>query len=225
MFDWQSFLGDNYFLAVYGVTWFISVAHYRKYFDTGLKYFPMLIAYTFFNELLGYFIRYSEDFAFFNNRQFANDIIYNVYDVVFFSFFYFLYWKLIQRADFKNTVKYLGITVLMAFIISCFFQNPLIMALFYATSYASVVLVICIILYQSGKEKTVPSQEKYNLMNWVSLGLIIFYSIFPVIFLIGFLKHDIWVEYELGLVHKVLIIIMYVIFSMGFIVSRRRAFR
>lgn len=225
MADWLNFIKDQYFLIVYGITWLISVANYRKYFDTVLKYFPILIAYTFFNELLGYFIRYSEDFAFFTNKQFANDIIYNIYDIVFFGFFYVVYWKLIQRQKYKHLIKFFGFTVLLAFIISSFFQNPLVMALFYATSYASFVLVFCVILYYLDRRKIKSTQEKYNLMNWISIGLLVFYSIFPIIFLIGFLRADIWIKYHLDMVHKVLIIVMYVIFSVGFIVSRRRAFR
>jgi len=51
--EFIEFIKEDYFLIVYGITWFFSVINYKKYFDTVLKYFPILIAYTFLNELFG----------------------------------------------------------------------------------------------------------------------------------------------------------------------------
>ncbi|MEM6540217.1 MAG: hypothetical protein AAF634_03605, partial [Bacteroidota bacterium] len=67
----------------------MSVFHYRKYFDTVLRYFPLIIAYTFFNELLGNVIRYNENFAFRTESTDSNQIIYNIYIIIFFLFFFF----------------------------------------------------------------------------------------------------------------------------------------
>jgi len=35
-------------MIVYAVTLFISLTTYRKYYDNAFKYFPIIIAYTFF---------------------------------------------------------------------------------------------------------------------------------------------------------------------------------
>ncbi|MDT0622259.1 hypothetical protein [Croceitalea vernalis] len=223
--EFMEFILNRYFLIVYGITWFFSVANYKKYFDTILKYFPILIAYTFFNELLGALVIH-ERFALFSKFSEANALVYNIYAIIFFPYFFFIYWKLIENKKYKNFVKYIAISAIAAIIINSLFFNPLIKALYFAIAYCSIVLVFCIILYELGKKtKTIGYPEKYNLLRWVSAGLIIFYSIFPVIFLIRFFNPIIWADYNLGPIQKILIIVMYLLFCIGFHLSKRRAFR
>lgn len=216
----------NYFLIpVYLFALIIALRHYRKYFDTVLKFFPVLIAYTFFNELLGHFIRYSDNFAFFEDKTFANDIIYNVYDLFYYGFFFLVYWRLANSTKLKTSIKVLGIAVLMSYIISCFFQNPFTVSLFYATSIASFTLAIIVILHWTSRRTDWNWQlEKRNLMFWVSVGLFIFHIIFPILFLTGYLKSEIWYKYNFQTILRVIIVIMYTFFCFGFIASHRRAF-
>ncbi|MFD0796818.1 hypothetical protein ACFQZJ_05060 [Maribacter chungangensis] len=219
------FIKTNFIIGVYFVTLLISIVSYIKYFDTVLKYFPILIAYTLLNELLGHLIRYSENFAFLTDKSFANDIIYNIYDIFYYSFFYLIFWKLISRQTFKKWIKILSIIVLGSYIVSCFFQNPLQISLYYATSFASVILVVICILYLIDKGPNWEwHREKYNLVWWVSVGLILFHSIFPILFLLGFLGGDAWEQYELQTVLRFTILIMYMLFCIGFIKSRKRNF-
>lgn len=219
------FIKTNFIIGVYFLTLLISILTYKKYFDTYLKFFPILIAYTLLNELLGHLIKYSENFAFLADKTFANDIIYNIYDIFYYGFFYIVYWKLITQQKFKLWVKRLSIIVLLTYIISCFYQNPLEISLFYATSFASLILVITCILYRIDKGSNWEwNKEKYNLVWWVSLGLAIFHSIFPILFLLGYLRGDIWEQYELQTILRLAILIMYALFCIGFIKSRRRSF-
>ena len=81
------FFSEQYILIVYLVALIVSILHYKKYYDTLMKYLPIIIAYTFFNELLGYFIRYTDDFAFLSTETKNNEIIYNLYQLIFFIFF------------------------------------------------------------------------------------------------------------------------------------------
>lgn len=221
-------LKENYFLLSYGIALCIGIATYRKYYDTILKYLPILIAYTFLNELLGYLIRYYPNFSFFQDyiKTSQNDIIYNLYDLVYFGYFYYVYWKLNTRLKIKKWIQIAAFTALFSYIISIFFQNPLEISLYYATSYSSWILVFCILLYfydiYLNKEKFI---QPGNLMHWVSLGLLIFYNVFPIIFLIGYLDYNIWSNYNLSTVLRILIVIMYSIFTIGFIKARKREFR
>ncbi|NQZ45099.1 MAG: hypothetical protein HRT65_12375 [Flavobacteriaceae bacterium] len=219
-------LGMNYFLIpVYFLTLMVALYHYKKYFDTVLKLFPIIIAYTFFNELLGHLIRYSSEFAFFSKKTFANDLIYNIYDLFFYGFFYYVYWKLIHSKRRKKTIKILALTVLASYLISCCFQNPLTISLYYATSLASWVLALIIILYFSEKSTEWNWQrERSNLMFWVSLGLLLFSYIFPFLFFSGYLKPELWYAYNFQMVLRIIIVIMYGLFITGFVISHRRAF-
>src|SRR6056297_1353308 len=97
--DIIDFLQRSYFVIAYGVTLILSIITYQKYFDTQFKYLPAIIAYTLLNEILGYFIRYYPEFSFFPNLKDArvNEIIYNIYDLIFFPFFYYAYWQLVEN--------------------------------------------------------------------------------------------------------------------------------
>ncbi|GMN10802.1 hypothetical protein MTsPCn9_30330 [Croceitalea sp. MTPC9] len=219
------FLGQNYFVLVYAITLVIAIFYYRKYFDTELKYFPLIIAYTFFNELLGYFIRYTDGFAFFPEKEYlnANDIIYNIYSLIFFGFFYHVYWKLFKTN--KRWILYGSIIILLSFIISCFYQNPFLQSLYYSIALGSLFLFVLVVFYLIGAKQSLKwSLQKYNLMFWVSIGLGIFYLFFPTIYLIGFKNYELWQKLELRNVLKILIVLMYSLFSIGFIVSKRKVF-
>lgn len=175
--------------------------------------------------MLGHLIKYSDNFAFLSDKVFANDIIYNIYDIFYYGFFFIVFWKLVSQQKFKVWIKRLSIIVLLSYFISCFFQNPIEISLFYATSLASLILAIICILYLIDKGTGWQwSKEKYNLVWWVSLGLLFFHSIFPILFLLGYLQGDIWEEYELQTVLRLCILLMYIFFCIGFIKSRKRNF-
>lgn len=221
------FFQRSYFVFAYGITLVLSIIAYPKYFDTHFKYLPALIAYTLLNELLGYFIRYYPDFSFFPNIQDTkfNDIIYNIYDLIFFPFFFYAYWNLIKNKKYKKWIRNASILAMLAYLISCFFQNPTYTTLFYANAFASWVLLFIIILYFKDKhERSLPFVQPYNLVFWVSIGLFIFHLFSPFLFLIGYLKYQLWLDYGLRTFLHVIIILMYISFCCGFFISRKKAF-
>ncbi|RDY60843.1 hypothetical protein [Flagellimonas nanhaiensis] len=222
------FLKEHYFVPFYLLTWIISVLTYRRYFDTALKYFPMFIAYTFFTELLGYFIKYHEEFQFFSDDRYSwrNIIIYNIYQVVTFLFFYWVYWRVLKSKTYKKWVKYGAVVAMFSYAVSLFFQNPFYVSLYYADVIGSLVLLMCIILYFKEKRmETNPYPQKHNLLFWVSVGTFIFYLLAPYIWLTGYLRYDIWVTYYFWKVLIVLIMIMYSLFIIGLLMGKRKAFR
>ncbi len=225
--DFINILKDNYFVLIYGITLLVSLIKYSGYFDTVLKYFPILIAYTFLNELLGYLVKNNPNFSFFKNANDSsiNEIIYNIYAIVFFVFFYYVYWNIISKKEYRKKILIAAIISFLSFLISSFFQNPNETNLFYATAISSWILVFCVILYFKNKkinnEKII---QPKNLMFWVSISLLVFYSVFPILYLIGYLNYEIWDKYHLLTVLRILIIAMYSILTIGFLKSARRAF-
>ncbi len=204
----------------------MSVFYYRKYFDTVLRYFPLIIAYTFFNELLGNIIRYNENFAFRSDRTDTNQIIYNVYIVIFFVFFYFVYRRAISNLRFKKIITWATVITVISYLINASFQNPITHDLIYANVIGSSSLLLCCILYFVDLNPSFQwKKDRYNLMIWVSFGLFIFYLLFPYLLLIGYLQFDIWEKYNLRTALRILIVVMHTLFCVGFVVSRRRAFR
>lgn len=223
------FITTQYYIPLYFLVWLVAVFRYRSYFDTPVKYFPIYLMYTFLTELLGYFIRYHDAFQFFSDERYKwhNVIIYNIYSVIVFLFFYYIYWKVLKIDKYKNWVRYGAGISMLAYAISLFFQDPLHMNLHYADLIASMILLVSIALYFKEKmdEGSHLLPMKYNLMFWISLGLIAFHSISPFLFLVAYEAPTIWIDYQLRQVLKVLILFMYGTFMLGFIISRRKAFR
>ncbi|KAA2218317.1 MULTISPECIES: hypothetical protein [Maribacter] len=221
------FLQRDYFIFAYIFSLILSIIAYPKYFDTYLKYLPAILAYTLLNEILGYFIRYYPDFSFFPNVQDTgfNDIIYNIYDLIFFPFFFYVYWNLIKDKKYKSWIRTVSILAMLTYLISCFFQNPTHTTLFYANAVASWTLLFIIFLYFYDKRKShLPVVQPYNLVFWVSLGLIIFHIFAPILFVVGYLRYQLWLDYGFRSILHILIILMHLSFCIGFFVSRKRAF-
>lgn len=219
------FSKEQFYLLLYLITLIIALTNYRKYFDTELKYFPALIAYTFFNELLGYFIRYSDQFAFFEDFTFANDLIYNIYDIIYYGFFLWVFWHLELFSSHRNKIKLFSLLIISSYVISAFLQNPLIMGLYYASSFSSIILALIVLIYWKLQSKDwVWKIKKYNLMLWVSLGLFIFHVVLPILYLFGMRNSEIWYKFNFQLILRFSIAIMYLLFNIGFLISRRRAF-
>ncbi|NAY93042.1 hypothetical protein GTQ34_14045 [Muricauda sp. JGD-17] len=221
-------LREHYFIPFYLLAWIVSVVTYRKFFDTVLKYFPVFIAYTFFTELLGYFIKYHEEFQFFSDERYSwrNIIIYNIYQLITFLFFYWVYWKTLKSKKHKKWLKYGVGAVLVSYVISLFFQNPFYISLYYADIVGALVLIMCILFYfKEKKEEKNPYPQSYNLLYWVSIATFIFYLLAPYVLLIGFVRYDIWTMYDLHSVLVALILLMYTLFIIGMFMGKRKAFR
>ncbi len=61
-YDILGFLKNYGFILLYGVALLISIMRYRNFFDSILRYFPIIIGYTFLTEILGGYIRANENF-------------------------------------------------------------------------------------------------------------------------------------------------------------------
>ncbi len=222
------FLISSFFIPVYFIAWVISMLTYKKYFDTVMRFFPIFIAYTFFTETLGYFIVTFEEFSFFEEKEYAwhNVIIYNIYSILSFLFFFWMYWKLVFNKKYKKTILFLCLLTTVSFILNALLQDPMHTGLYFADLISSYSLLLTIVLYfKDKKAKGFPLIQQRNLMFWVSLGLFIFYLVFPHLFFVGFEFPEIWITYNFRKILQVFIVIMYTLFCIGFLKSKRRDFR
>lgn len=222
------FFSRSYFVIIYGIALIASIKTYRKFFDTVFRYLPIIIAYTFCNELLGYMIKYFPDYTFFNDLKDSqyNEIIYNLYDLVFFPYFYYAYWKLSSNKINRNRILWTSIIAMSSYIISCFFQNPMDITLFYAYTIASLTLLYCIFInFKEKYDAGAKIINRYNLVFWINSSLIIFYSTSPFLLIIGYTQYDLWEYYNLRLVLNILIVLMYSVLTIGFLSSSKRSFK
>lgn len=221
------FLKSNYTILLYLVILIVSMLTYRKYFDTALKLFPIYMAYTFFTELLGYFIVTFEAFTFFEdiNYSWHNVAIYNLYSVLVFSYFCWVYYQVLKKNVHKKIVRWGSLGILFSFLVSSTFQNPLHTGLFYSEALASwfLVLVICF-YFKERKRKGRLVFDKNNLMLWISMGLLLFHALFPFLYVTGFLKPEVWIQYHFRDILKIWIVVSYSFFLTGLILGQRNHF-
>lgn len=215
------FFKNNYFIPIYGVALVIAIFRYRWYYESVLKYFPMLIAYALLSEILGYFILNFESFQiiYSDKYYYANNFIFNIYDVIFFLYFYFLYWRIITNSKYKNIIKYGAILYLISSIINPFFENVLIFPQIYASTVGSLVLIISTLFY-FGQIKQYKENKK-NLLLWVSTGLLIYNIFFPIVMLTGRYNYYLYQELYFRQIHHFLIAVMYSCFIIGFLKMKR----
>ncbi len=221
-------LRDHFFIPLYFITWLISVFRYRRFFDTPLKYLPILIIYTFFTELLGYLIKYHDDFQFFSDDRYSwhNVVIYNIYQLIFFLYFYEVFRRVTRIGRVKKWISYGSIVCVLLYLGNAILENPLHKQMAFAHIGGSLIMVCILIQYL--REKQVEDLQislKYNLMFWVSMGLLAFYSMFPMIMIAYQLNLGMGIHLYLRPLLLCLIVIMYLLIIVGLLVGKRKAFR
>lgn len=199
------------------------MVHFKKFVDTPLRFFPLLIAYTLFNEILGFFILEFEEFSFFDQQKYNwhNIIIYNIYQVIFFAYVFWLYCQLERLKQHRTIIVICGLITFLAYFISLFFQDPFHTSLFYADTIGSLATILVILLHLKSLNKL----TRFNLMVWINWGMLIFYLYLPFDVLNAYLNLDFYLENHLRLVLWVVVCVMYSLFTLGFIISKRIAFR
>ncbi len=182
--------------------------------------------YTFLTELLGNIIKWNDeyDFVLSDVLEYNNWLIYNIYDIIFFLYFLFVYWTSIDRKDYRNFIKLAGILVIIASVINLFtsdFRTQFQMITYFT---GATVLMVSIILYflyyRSANGSWFVSG---NLLSWLSIGILIFLTGYLPIIILGHFNIVAGEDYQIiRRIHLLLILIMYGCFIVGFIKMRRK---
>jgi len=222
------YLIEYFYVPLYLIAWIVAVYRYKRYYDTPLKYFPMLIIYTFFTELLGVLVKYNNNFQFFSDDRYAwhNVIIYNVYQLIFFLFFYRVYYKVLKNESAKKLIKYASYLCIFSYVLNSITYNPLHNKLNYAHIVGSLILIVIILFYFKEKrlEKN-PQPWRYNLLAWISIGLLVFYVFFPAVLFLGDVNFNINIQFYFRHILLGSIAFMYGCFIIGLLLGKRKAFR
>ncbi len=211
------FLKNNYYFLLYFAVLAIALLRYRRYFDSVLKYFPILIGYTILTEALGFLIANFEEFQINYSEEYpySNNAIYNIYDLVFFFYFYSIFYKAIKARKLKSPIKYGAIIYAIATVLNPFFENWIVFPQTYASAVGSAVLIMSILLYFIDSKYRM--EKNNNLLVWIGIGLLIFNLFFPLIMLTALYNAEFYREFHLRQVHHVLIVAMYGCFITGFL--------
>ena len=119
----------------------IGTIYFYKYKKTALKYILFLFWYTVINDLLGVFYLRGGIITDYNA------IIYNIYNVINFTYLFLLYRYYIQNKTHKKAILFFSIIYLVSFTINGFFENYFIEHQRFPYIIAAIFLVITISLY------------------------------------------------------------------------------
>tara|TARA_R110002051_G_scaffold149955_1_gene222561 strand:- start:822 stop:1517 length:696 start_codon:yes stop_codon:yes gene_type:complete len=219
---------ENSILYLYALTFLLALYRYRKYFDTPFKYFPVLLLYTLLTEYLGGLIRKGDiDNPFFISTVYLknNTLIYNIYSIIFFSYFYYVFWKHLKNKDYKKWILFAAVGFSISCLINLIFQRFDMDSQLIAYLYGAISLLAFICLYLEenlSKYKHTTIQRK--LLLWISLGLLLFFTGYiPIKITYKFMDYDdMNFYYTLRRIHLSLVFIMYSCFSYGFIQMKEK---
>lgn len=139
---------ENYFLLLYFYAFLLSVAKYSLYYDTILKYLPVIIIYTLLSEILGLIIRDVDYIAIIYKENYYeyNTIIFNLFDIIYYLYFLYIFYHTIKKSMSRNIIKYGAAIFVLACIINLFFQDILTEPQSYAIIVGSIFLVYAAVI-------------------------------------------------------------------------------
>jgi len=221
--DVSELLKNNYFIAFYAIAFIFSIIRYRRYFDSNLKYFPIIIAYTLISESLGFIIHeYDEiQIVYVDGYSYYNQLIFNIFYTIFFLYFYYVFLNTLTNSRFLKWVKYGTIIFIIGCAINPLFRDALLYPQMLARSIGSFLLIICVLLYFIELKSKGIILDYRNLLSWISVGLFAFYTFYPFILIIGYFKYELYQKLHARTIHHLLIAVMYSCFILGFLLMRR----
>ena len=218
---------EYYFLWIYGIALLAALWRYPRYYDTPLKYFPLILMYTLLNETFGVLIYKNEQvrLIFSDFFSFYNWAIYNIYGIIFYLFFFYVFWCYVSNKSYKKLILYSGCLYVISAIINPFFQSFVLESQLYAYIIGAILIIYAACLYLLDLKSNYNSWFlKKDLLSWLSIGILIFY--------IGYIPIKILRHYEvfdtpeeamlIRNLHWGLIFLMYGCFVLGFVLMRRR---
>lgn len=203
----------------------LSMVKFRWYFNTVLKFIPVLLAYTLFSEILGLLVRDYDSIRLLLEDEYRsyNFLIFNIYYIVFFIYFFSIFFSVSTIPKNKTFIKYAGLAYIVSILINPFFHNPLLLPQLYSQTLGSLVLAICALQYiREFRLMSKPENGRYvpSILFWISLGLLAFYPFYPIFTFLGF-HYDLYIKYHIRLLQHISIALMYSFFIIGFIKTRR----
>lgn len=213
---------ENIYVPLYGICLLVALWKYPIYFDTPLKFLPVLLMYTLLNEILGGMIWFHEEFSLFLHELFVNNnwMIYNIYNLIFFLYFYYVYWCYLKERWMKQGLLLGAVVLIIISVVNAYDYNFYYEPQVYAYFTGAIVLLAAIGFY-AFRLQTVYKKwfMTHDLLSWISLGMLIFFTGYlPIKMLRHFRISD---PLAWRRIHLLLIVIMYVCFIIGFMRMER----
>lgn len=156
-----------------------------------------------------------------------NKFIYNIYYLIHFTFFFYIFMKMIENDRFKKKIKIALILFWLFFLGDIIFTGIFKDAFIITYIAGACILIFCIILYYiSILQSSLVLVIKNDLLFWVSVGLFLFYIGYIPIKIIRswfYESNDLSFFNILMVIQSSLIIVMYLCFLIGFLWMKKRS--
>tara|TARA_R110002074_G_scaffold59183_1_gene144219 strand:+ start:50484 stop:51137 length:654 start_codon:yes stop_codon:yes gene_type:complete len=211
-------------MLLYLIALILSITKYHLYYDSLLKYLPILIGYTFLTETFGIIIRDVDEIQIIYKQGYYNynTVIFNIFDIIFFTYFFYVYYHIIDNLNSKKIIKYGTWVFLVICVFNLFIQDFYVYPQNYAIIIGSLILLFAVLTYLN---KVFQEQQGLllhtNLLFWISIGILFFYTCYPVTMYILSNYYDVYSEYNLSVFHYATIGVFYSCISIGFILMKR----
>lgn len=211
-------------ILLYLVTILVSLYTYKKYFDTSLKYLPILLMYVLLTEILGLIIRLDPKMNPFITGLYSNYnyIIYYIYHFIYLGYFYYVFWQNINSEKVKRSIAYGFITYIIIALINSSFRSIINERQLFSDTFGSLLLIFCAVFFIY-ENKSNPELFR-RLLFWISLGIIIFQLVyFPINIVYSYItKENEALYYQLRPFHEAVFYTMYGCFITGFLLLKPR---
>lgn len=205
-------------MTLYVIVFVVAIYKFPLYKETALRFIPLILLFTILTEFFGGYLKVVY------GHLFSNVILFNVYYLIYFSFFFYLFMRMIEERRFKRYIK-ICIVVFWIFYLSDLVFTDIFEESFSRSYIAGAGgLIFCIILYYiSILQSSLVLIIKNDLLFWISVGLFLFYIGYIPIKIIKswYYQYDNFFQLLL-IIQFFLIIVMYSFFLIGFLWMKKR---
>ncbi len=192
-----------------------AILNYKKFKNTHYRFFIYFLIYVVITELTGATMK----------RVFhvKNHLPYNIYIIVSTLFYFYFYKHLLKNNKIKKIISaftfvFLGFYLYEVLVIKTHFFNGFYFKSFVVGGILMVVVLILFLIEIINNEKLVFNIKK-ALIFWISVGLLLFYiGMTPIIISTNILNYNIT---HISII-TLLNLIMYGLFSVGFVLSDKK---
>jgi len=193
----------------------VGSIYYYKYKHTCLKYFLIILWYTTLNGFLARFLH--ENYILRNNT-----VLYNIYNLINFTFLFTLFKAYIKKINHKKWIKTFSYIYIISLVIEAFFKNYLSEIQTIPFIIGAIFVIICIFYYfleVLNTDKVLYVSK--NLLFWISIGLLLyFFGKIPTRIVRNFWEEVTYYQ-SIYVVEYILSIVMNICFIIGFICSEK----
>ncbi|WP_419214058.1 hypothetical protein ACNR9Q_07875 [Maribacter sp. X9] len=184
----------------------------------------MVIAYTLLSEILGLMVRDLKDVQIVYKKNYYeyNTAIFNIFDIIYNLYFLYIYRNTINTPVSRKIIDYGSVLFLITCVVNLFIQDFLTEPQNVAIIIGSVFLVYAALTYlltTIKKDYKIPHTS--NLLFWISIGILLFYSIYPInMYILGF-EYNFFISHNLSVYHLITIGVLYTCYIIGFLLMKR----